>query len=279
MKIKSVLICFSFLMLLASPAAAADVCSHVTLNWIGSHVPVSPESRIVLKRPSGEFCEVVIAVDGNLAPVYAGKSSLVAGRLFRDRVPVTQATMNSLSEVAETERKAAEEKKVMAEERRKGFFRERHKDLAPLVSMTFGPGQSSDFLYVITDPNCSHCKAMLPELEALAFEAKLKLKLIIFPLLSAKSRDMTAHILCKEFNYADYREMDLPETLVNCGAADEKISKTMELMRSADVSFVPMVVASDGAWLVEGNDMCQVRTHLGIVSDADDGDGDACGEK
>ncbi|HCY85579.1 MAG TPA: hypothetical protein DHV36_10630, partial [Desulfobacteraceae bacterium] len=199
--------------------------------------------------------------------------------LFRGRVPVTRETMNSLSEVAEAERKAADEKTAMAEERRRRFFKERHKDLSPLVSMSFGPGQATDFLYVITDPNCSHCKAMLPELEALAFEAKLKLKLIVFPLLSAKSRDMTAHILCKEFNYAAYREMNLPQTLVTCEAADEKIDKTMKLMRAADVSFVPMVVASDGAWVVEGNDMCGVKTHLGIADGAVDGDGNACGDK
>ena len=274
MKMK--IVCLIALMLIPAgfQAVSADICSHVTPEWIDTHVPLAPDARIVLKRPSGEFCEVVLAVDGNLAPIYAGKSSLVAGRLFRDRVPVTRETMKGLSAEAEAEQAAAREKQALEEAGRKAFFKEGFKALAPLVSMEFGPGQATNFIYVVTDPNCSHCKAMMPELETPAFEAKLKLKLIIYPVLGQSSRDMTAHMLCKNFSYPDYREMDLPETLTSCARAEEKISATSAFFKTAGISFVPMVVASDGTWIVEGNDICQMRKYLGLT-----GKGDADCEK
>lgn len=280
MRLRYILIGLVGFFLMTPGAAAADPCSHVTLDWIGRHVSLSPGAKIVLKRPSGEFCEVVVAIDGSLAPIYAGKQSLVTGRLFRDRVPVTRETLNSLSGVAQAEYRAAEEKKALAAEHRRRFFKENHGALAPLVSMRFGPGQAGEFVYVITDPNCSHCKALLTDLDALAFEAGLALKLVIYPALGQRSRDMAAHVLCRKFGYADYRAMDLPAELGSCGEADKKIAETVALMQSAKVSFVPLVVASDGSWVVEGNDICMVRTHLGLAPGSNArGEARECGEK
>ncbi len=259
---------------------AGDVCSHVTLEWISSQVPLSPGSKIVLKQDQGDFCEVVLAIDGNLASVYAGKDSLVAGRLFKQRIPVTKQTMDSLSDVAEIERNNEEEKEALAVEKRKVFFKTNIDALAPLVSMSFQPGQPKDFLYVITDPNCSHCKELSPKLEEVAFEAKLSLKMIIYPVLGPKSRDMALQALCGDYSYEAYKEMELSGAVTACEKADELIGKTEDLLRSGGISFVPLVVASDGSWVVEGNDICQVRTHLGLPSDEDEnGSGDGCGAK
>jgi thiol:disulfide interchange protein DsbC len=49
-----------------------------------------------------------------------------------------------------------------------------------------------------------------------------------------------------------------------CETADQRIDKTFELLDEADISFVPLVVAQDGSWVVEGNDICSVREHLGL---------------
>lgn len=268
-----------FLVLLTAAAYAGeeDACSHVTLEWIGTHVPLSKSAKIVLKREQGEFCEVVMAIDGNLAPVYAGKTSLVAGRLFEQGRPVTLETMKSLSDVAEQERQNAREKQAMAVEKRKMLFKTRINELEPLVSMSFGPGSAQGFIYVITDPNCSHCKDLLSKLEEMAFEAKLTLKMIIYPVLGPKSREMAAHALCKDYTYATYKEMEKPENPATCDKADQLIGKTEDLLRPAGISFVPLVVASDGTWIVEGNDICKVRTHLGLPSGDTDGTGKGCG--
>ena len=111
------------ILFMTAQVLAGDVCTHVTLEWLSSQVPLSPGAKIVLKQDQGDFCEVVLAIDGNLAPIYAGKDSLVAGRLFKQRIPVTRQTIDSLSDVAEQERKNAEEKEALAVEKRKVFLR------------------------------------------------------------------------------------------------------------------------------------------------------------
>ncbi|MCG8636409.1 MAG: thioredoxin fold domain-containing protein [Desulfobacterales bacterium] len=277
MKIRFALAGILTVLFMTARALAGDACTHVTLEWISSQVPLSPDAKIVLQRDQGDFCEVVLAIDGNLAPVYAGRDSLVAGRLFKQGIPVTRQTIDSLSDVAEQERKKAEEKEALAVEKRKVFFKTRIDELAPLVSMSFQPGQPKDFLYVITDPDCSHCKALKPELEEVAFEAGLALKLIIYPVLGTKSRDMAFQALCNGYSYEAYKEMALTGEATACEKADDLIGKTEALLRPAGISFVPLVVASDGSWVVEGNDICQVRTHLGLEPDKDEqGSGKGC---
>ncbi|MDD9303854.1 MAG: hypothetical protein HUK40_16525 [Desulfobacter sp.] len=130
---------------------------------------------------------------------------------------------------------------------------------------------------MITDPNCSHCKELMSNLEELAFEAKLFLEMIIYPVLGTKSRDMSAHAICNDYSYEDYQGMTGENAMAICEKADELIKKTNDLFKLAQISFVPLVVASDGSWVVEGNDICKVRTHLGLETQGDEtGSGKGC---
>lgn len=125
---------------------------------------------------------------------------------------------------------------------------------------------------MVTDPNCSHCKKLIPQLEEAAFEAKVTLKLVIYPVLGPQSRDMAARVICESYDWNGYKTVSLPEKPASCDTADQRIDTTMALMQTAGVAFVPMVVAPDGAWVVEGNDICAVRTHLGLKNE--DGEGE-----
>lgn len=58
--------------------------------------------------------------------------------------------------------------------------------------------------------------------------------------------------------------MAAPESAAACEKADGLISKTVDFMKTAGLSAVPAVIASDGSWLVNGNDMGRVRKHLGL---------------
>ena len=275
---RMILICVWTLLSAAVPAVAQETaCSHVDREWIGSHVYLSPEARIVFQEDRGGICEVVLAIDGDLVPVYAGKDYIVSGRMFRQQRPVTRDTMAGLSDVAEQERRAAEEREALAVEKRKLFFKANSDALAALVSMTFGPAGAKQDIYVITDPNCSHCKTLLPLLEEVAFEAKLTLKVVVYPVLGRKSREMANHAICSRFTYAQYRDMTGETPLSVCDAAEARIEKTNTLLRSADIGFVPLVVAGDGAWVVEGNDVNAVKARLGLDHDpGDQGDGEGC---
>lgn len=275
---KSIIYGIFTVLFMAIPASAASVCSHVDLAWISEQVPLSPGTKIVLKQEQGDVCEVVMAIDGTLAPVYAGKDFIVVGRMFKLKKSITRDTMAGLSDVAERERADAKEKQALALEKRKVFFKANSGSLDPLVSMTFGPGHPKGSVYVITDPNCSHCKKLLPLMEEVAFEAKLTLKIIIYPVLGKKSRDMASHALCNNYSYEQYKEMTGSESLAVCDRSSHFLEKTTALFSSADVSFVPLVVAENGSWVVEGSDIAEVREHLGLdCPEGTDGKGQGCG--
>ena len=63
-----------------------------------------------------------------------------------------------------------------------------------------------------------------------------------------------------------------PETS-GCSQADLYLKKAMPFFSRAALSFVPVVVSGDGTWVVEGNDISQVKVHLGI--DCDEGTGNS----
>ncbi|WP_020585765.1 thioredoxin fold domain-containing protein [Desulfobacter curvatus] len=248
-----------------SSSSAESVCDHVTLAWIKSQVPVPKDAKVVFKKEQGVLCEAVLSFDGGLAPVYAGKDFIVAGSLYKNGVSITRKTMSSLSDVASAERKKAKEREAKAINMRKVFFKTHAADLAELVSLSFAPGGSTDkFVYVISDPACGHCKALLDGLEEVAAETGLALKLIIYPVLGEKSKTMTTQVICKHLGYGAYKTLKPDDAVQDCKKAEQRISKTVDLLQKADISFVPLVVAQDGSWVVEGNDICSVREHLGL---------------
>ncbi|NWH05081.1 hypothetical protein [Desulfobacter latus] len=248
-----------------SLSRAESVCDHVTLSWLQTQVPVPKDAKLVFKKEQGALCEAVLSVDGGLAPVYAGKDFIVAGRLYKNGVCITRMTMSSLSDLADAERKKAREKKARAAEMRNVFFKSHAADLADLVSLSFAPGGSSDkFIYVISDPACSHCRSLLDGLEEVAAETGLALKLIIYPILGEKSKSMTAQVICKHLSYGAYKTLKKNEGTADCEKANQRINNTFDLFKKADIFFVPLVVAQDGSWVVEGNDICRVREYLGL---------------
>lgn len=253
------------------PAEAGGACDHVTLDWIRAQLPDSGKSkhplddaRIVSKGPKGDLCEVVLGLEGGLTPLYAGPTSVVAGRMFSQGRPVSQETLAGLSDAAAEEKKRMQEKRKAAAEARRRFFEKNHASLASLVAMTYEPAKSDAYIYVVTDPRCPHSKAMMPELEAVASEGKLGLRVILNPALGSRSRDMVAHALCNEYGYGDYRDMEAPKEAKACDRATGLIQNTRDLMKQAGLSAVPAVIAADGSWLVNGNDIGRVRKHLGL---------------
>ncbi|THB76516.1 MAG: hypothetical protein D3926_17325 [Desulfobacteraceae bacterium] len=255
-------LCFN---VLTTPLSwAAPACGHVTMDWIKSHVSLSTGTTMILKQPQGNLCEVILSIGGTLTPIYAGKDFLVAGRLFKQGKPVTQETLAALSDVAEAEKNRATAKKALAVEQRKTFFKNRFRDLEGLFTLTFHTGQPEHFVYVITDPNCTHCKELLDDLEILAVEANLALKVIIYPGLGEQSQNMAAHAICNDLSYGEYRGMSGNEAKTECEKYADILNKTKSFFVSGRITSVPIVVAGDGSWTVEGKEINQVRTHLGI---------------
>jgi len=254
-----------------------SVCDHVDIDWISSQISLSSDARIVLKQEKGQLCEIILSVGGNLAPVYAGNDFILAGQLFKDHRSITKETMSTISDVIEKERQRAARESELGKEARRTFFRKNFKALEEFVSLSFKPVQTKGFLYVITDPNCSHCKDLLSGLEQAALESETEIKVIIYPILGPKSRNMAIQTICNEYSYQAYIKIQMTEPTYPCEKAEELLKKTEFFFQSAGISFLPIVVAADGSWVVELNNIREVRSYLGIESGKiEDGSGGAC---
>ena len=263
---------FFVLLVFSSVVSAEPVCTHVDIEWISQQAPMSQDAKIVYKKDLGELCEVVLALDGGLVSLYAGKDFLLVGNLYKDKKSITRETLGALADIARKERIKADKKEELKTEKRKAFFQQNIRELDDLTLFSFKPGNPDKVLYVVTDPNCPYCNMLMPDLEILAMENQIEIKVILFPVLSSKSRDMVTQTICGKYSYQEYRQIQFQPDTPGCRQADILLEKTMPFFSRAALSFVPVVISGDGTWVVEENDISQVKQHLGIACDdgADD---------
>ena len=116
---------FFLLVVLGADVFAAPGCIHIDMEWLSQQAPLPGNARIVYKKDLGSVCEVVLVMDGDLVPFYAGEDFLLAGQLFKNKKFITQETLNSLEDVAKKERSKADEKNALEKENRKAFFKKK----------------------------------------------------------------------------------------------------------------------------------------------------------
>jgi hypothetical protein len=245
---------------------ANSTCSHVDMTWISEQIPQLKKGEIFSKNEMEEVCEVILSLGADLIPLYAGKTFILSGDLFKDGQYITR---NTMKRIKETRQKG----------KRQGFLKKHVGELETLTSLSFNPTRSDKSLLVITDPDCSHCKALLPELEMIAMEKKLALKIIIFPILGEKSQSMAIKAICGNISYEEYKNLKYEKNSkpAGCEKASTLLNKTTAFFGDAGLSFVPLVVEENGEWIVEGNDIHQLKLNLGLASDGDEsGPDSAC---
>ena len=257
-----------FVLLVLNPTVSAEpVCNHVDIEWLSQQAPMSQNAKIVYKKDQGELCEVVLALNGGLVSLYAGKDFLLVGNLFKDKKSITRETLDALADIARKERIKADEKEASEMEKRKAFFQQNIRELDDWTLFSFNTGKRNKVLYVVTDPNCPYCKQLMPDLEILAMENQIEIKVILFPVLGSKSRDMATQAICEKYSYQEYRQIQFQPDTPGCRQTDSLLEKTMLFFSRVALSFVPVVISGDGTWVVEGNDISQVKQHLGIACD------------
>ena len=139
---------FFVLLVLSSAVSAEPVCNHVDMEWLSQQAPMSQKAKIVYKKDQGELCEVVLALNGSLVSLYAGKDFLLVGNLFKDKKSITRETLNALADIARKERIKADEKEELKTEQRKVFFQQNIRELDDLTLFSFKPGNPDKILYV-----------------------------------------------------------------------------------------------------------------------------------
>ncbi len=255
------LVCF---FAMTAPAFSESACQHVDLDWLSRQIALPDSTKVLQVQEKQGLCEVILAINGGLAPIYAGRDFVLAGQLFKNGISLTRETLSAMSDVAEMEREKRAAEKALEKEKRQAFFKKNIKALDEFVALSYNPGQAGEFFYVVTDPNCSHCRALLPRLELAAQESGMGIKVIIYPILGDRSRDMAVQAICKKYSYEDYINIKRIEPVSTCQRAEKRVMNTVDFFRSARLFFVPLVVAGDGSWVAESNHNTEVRGYLGL---------------
>lgn len=111
-------------------------------------------------------------------------------------------------------------------------------------------------LYLFSDPGCSYCRALEPELDKLSKRFTIHL----FPVSvigGAQSAEQISPIMCAgtELRAAAWRQLGSgrPAITRGCVAGDEAITANNEVFRAAGLSGTPTIIASNGATYPESS--------------------------
>ncbi len=264
-----VLFLLTSIFLLPCPGLSQSICDDISIDSLSKHLTLPKSAQIIQKNDRGNVCEVILRTSEALAPIYAGKDFVLLGKLFQNGESITKNTMKILQEMAQKEKEELLRQKQIQEKYRKSFLQKNAETLESLVSLTLTPQKSvTDTVYLITDPACSHCKKALQELHNLLVNDGIMVKIIIYPILGEPSYQMAIKAICENYSYESYLNMEdtnsSKKTFDACKKGKLLIEKTRTFMEQATIESVPFILGNRAAWVVDGNKISNVRSHLNL---------------
>ncbi len=182
------------------------------------------EIASVSKAPVAGLCEVIIQTGGSKKLTYVDSSGryLVVGRIIdiKARKDLTQQRVIDLNRLNPA----------------------KLKELEKLVAFSAGKGPE---VFLVTDPDCPHCKRAEKILLSLVREGKIKVKVILFPLeaLHPQAKAKAIAIIC------DGKGL---EALIEgyqgrqCARGKEKVEQALALLPKLGIRATPTYIFPDG---------------------------------
>ena len=229
--------------LTATPCLAGDFCQNVTLDQLNEQVPIPP-ATIISKREVNDMCEVILNINGQYVPVYAGKDYVIAGEMFENKQQVTQSKIDNL--------KAENFVRLMPE-------------IDKCVSLTYKPEVVKQTVYMITDPVCPFCHSMENSLQAFAEKNHTEFKLILYSVHPPVGRQKSVEAVCRNLTAEQYVDgkwqEDNKTAQYQCQTGINKTFETEQLMAKLGINGVPMFLFPDGQ-TVQGADITALEKVL-----------------
>jgi len=122
--------------------------------------------------------------------------------------------------------------------------KEQLSELEKVVAFTLG--NSPNYVYFITDPDCPFCKQAEGILDSLVKEGKLMVKVILFPLepIHPQAKAKSISILCDKKGFEGLKAGYLSQN--QCEAGKKKVEDSIGLMQKIGVRGTPTFVFPDG---------------------------------
>ncbi|OAG27303.1 DsbC family protein [Thermodesulfatator autotrophicus] len=192
-----------------------------------------PKVVSIKPAPVKGLCEVVIDSNGRKTPLYLDESGryLILGRIIDipKRKDITQARVTDLNRLSP----------------------EKLKELKKLVAFSVGKGPE---VFLITDPDCPHCKRAEKIIFPLAEQGKLKVNVILMPLeaLHPQAKAKSIAIICDKKG---------PKALMEgykgtqCEEGKKKVEDTLKTLPGLGIRGTPTYIFPDG------------RVHAGVLEE------------
>ncbi len=218
---------FVGLVLWVGSGLAAESCpSPAKLKGILKGLFARQEFKVASVRsaPVPGICEVILETQGGKKLTYVDSSGryLIVGRIIdiRARKDLTRERVIELNRLPAA----------------------KIKELENLVAFSVGKGPE---IFLVTDPDCPHCKRAEKILLPLVKEGKIRVKVILFPLeaLHPKAKEKAVAIIC------DGKGL---EALIEgyqgkqCQKGKEKVEKTLATLPKLGIRATPTYIFPDG---------------------------------
>ena len=158
-------------------------CKDITLASMQKHVPIPPATILSQHEVNG-ICEVILDINGQYVPVYAGKNFIIAGEMFQDKKQITQSRIDALK---------AEDFVLLKPE------------IEKCVAFTFTPQkETKHIIYMITDPVCPFCHQAETQLKEFAETYSAQFKIILASVHPPVGRQKAIEAVCRKLSLDDY---------------------------------------------------------------------------
>lgn len=183
----------------------------------------------IQKSPIDGLCEVTIQVSPEQKGIFYVDSKgqyIITGRILdlekkkdltEERLEALNRRFLSLQELSELEKKVA-----------------------------FTYGNSSNYVYFITDPDCPFCKKAEKVLEPLVKEGRISVKVVLYPLeaLHPRAKNKAIALICDKKGFEELKKGY--ESKNQCAEGEKKVTETISFLNSLKIRATPTFVFPDG---------------------------------
>jgi len=238
----------------AKAEESCDVCKEITLASMQAHVPIPP-SKILSKHAVNGICEIILDINGQYVPVYAGKNYVIAGEMFQDKKQLTQTRLDDL--------------------KAENFIRLKP-DIEKCIAMSYAPQiEIKHRIYMISDPVCPFCHQAEAELKGFAETHGVEFKILFSSVHPPVGRQKAIEAVCRKLRLEEYISgtwMDENKTdQYQCREGIDLIAASEKIAAALGLDGVPVFFLENGH-RIDGADMPALANALSgmtvTVSDA-----------
>lgn len=217
------------------PCLSADLCSRINISTISDMAGLDLTKALIVSKKQiqdPDLCQVILKIPGRYIPCYVSDNSVILGHLYRDGQNISQ---HGISEI------------------KKSVFAIKTADLNKVTAFSYrssiGAAAERRNLYLITDPLCTYCHEIEPQLRDMADKYNLQVNMILYSVHGSHGTEKCIEAVCRNFSFSDYINDDWRKKEPgkhDCDKGRLLIENTRKTISEIGIESVPMFILDDG---------------------------------